>query len=265
MKRFSVSEKFAGKSGPCPNCQKQIKIPEKKDEVVIHAPEDSGPKDSKGKAILKPIRRKEVSLSLPVILAASLGTLVVFGVALGLGLSGDQPPTALLAVASIVLALPLVFVGYWFLHDDELEGFRGRPLWIRCGICSLVFAMIWGLYAVVPAYISGYSSMAEISGLDMVIFLPIMIAIGAAVSVATLELEVVQGVLHYMFYFGVTFVLAWLAGTPLASPLAGDAASTGAPRPAVTSPSQPGPANRSTEPEEPAAEGPAKQIPNLLQ
>src|SRR5437763_17163113 len=60
--RFQVSEKFAGKSGPCPKCKTTIKIPEKKDEVVIHAPEVSGPKDSKGQAVLKPISRVEVRL-----------------------------------------------------------------------------------------------------------------------------------------------------------------------------------------------------------
>src|SRR6187401_2984774 len=45
--RFQVSDKFAGKQGPCPKCKKIITVPTKKDEVVIHVPE-SGPKDSKG-------------------------------------------------------------------------------------------------------------------------------------------------------------------------------------------------------------------------
>src|SRR5436190_12198702 len=61
--RFQVSDKFAGKSGPCPKCKKTIKVPEKKDEVVIHAPEVSGPKDSAGVAVLKPIGRTETRLS----------------------------------------------------------------------------------------------------------------------------------------------------------------------------------------------------------
>jgi phage FluMu protein Com len=51
-KRFSVSEKFAGLKGPCPNCKTVIQIPAKGDEVVIHAPEAAGPKDSKGAAVI---------------------------------------------------------------------------------------------------------------------------------------------------------------------------------------------------------------------
>ena len=74
LKRFTVNDKFAGKSGPCPSCRKVIKIPDKSEEVVIHAPEQSGPKDSTGKSVLKPLRRKEVKLSMPVMLAAGLST-----------------------------------------------------------------------------------------------------------------------------------------------------------------------------------------------
>src|SRR5437588_12397103 len=74
--RFQVSDKFAGKSGPCPKCKKTIKVPEKKDEVVIHAPEVTGPKDSTGVAVLKPISRKEVRLTTTQIIAI-VGSIVV--------------------------------------------------------------------------------------------------------------------------------------------------------------------------------------------
>src|SRR5690242_8110423 len=74
--RFQVSEKFAGKSGPCPKCKKTIKVPELKEQVVIHAPEVSGPVDSKGVAVLKPIARTEVRLSMPVI-AGIVGSVLV--------------------------------------------------------------------------------------------------------------------------------------------------------------------------------------------
>lgn len=256
LKRFNVSDKFAGKTGPCPACQKTIKIPELSEQVVIHAPAGDTPKDSTGKAILNPLRRKEVALSLPVILGASLGTLSVFAIALGLRLSGDQPPTLLLVMAAIVLAIPLVVVGYWFLQNDELEGFRGRQLALRSGVCAAVFALLWAAYAFVPRYVSGYSSMAEISGMEMAIFLPLMIAAGTFVSVAALELEIVQGLMHYMLYLGVTFILAWLAGTHLAEPLSGQSRPVQTP-PAVTSPNQPAPVVPASEPE--------KAVPKLLQ
>ncbi len=254
LKRFSVSEKFAGKSGPCPSCKKTIKIPEKADEVVIHAPDDAAPKDSKGRSILKPIRRTEVNLSLPVILAASLSTIVVFGLAFGFGLSGGAP-AALLAISSVVLAVPLVFVGYWFLYDDELDSYKGRELLIRCGICALIFAAAWGVYVYVPAYLNDGDST---NGLQIAMLLPIMIAIGTAASVLTLELEVLQGVLHYAFYLGITFLLAWLAGAPLTGPADTSGPTRNTPA-AVTQPSSttPSPTSPTDEPE--------KRIPNVLQ
>lgn len=264
LTRFSVSEKFAGKSGPCPKCQKTIKIPDKSEEVVIHAPEESGPKDSKGQAVLKPLRRKEVSLSLPMMLAAGLGTLVVFGVALGLRLSGDEPPTALLAISTILLAMPIAVVGYWFLHDDELQGYTGQQLWMRGGICAVGFAASWAIYAFVPVYVNSRSSMAEISGAEMALFIAIMIGMGTFVSVAAMELELLQGLQHYMFYFGITFLLAWLAGTQLAEPLSREAKSPVTP-PAVVGGDTPKSDGPAVLPPPPPQTETGKKKPNLMQ
>lgn len=228
LKRFTVNDKFAGKSGPCPSCRKVIKIPDKSDEVVIHAPEESGPKDSKGISVLKPLRRQEVKLSMPVMLIAGLSTLIVFGLALGIRLTGEAPPTALLAIGALLLAPPLVFVGYWFLHDDELEGYGGRELLIRCGICSLAFAGCWLLYAFLPTYLSGENSLADVPGSYMLFIIPIMIAIGTLVSVGALELEFLQGALHYLLYFAITLLLALAMGTKLSSSFNGSAPPRGA-------------------------------------
>lgn len=265
LKRFNVSDKFAGKSGPCPNCKKKIRIPEKTDEVVIHAPDDDAPKDSKGRSILKPIRRTEVNLSMPVILATSLSTVVVFGIALGIGLSGGAP-TALLAVSTLLLAAPLVFVGYWFLHDDELDSFRGRELLIRCGVCAVVFASLWGLYAYLPGYLTGD---VETDGMQVAMLLPIMLALGTSAAVLVFELEVLQGLLLYAFYLAITFVLAWLAGAPLMSPREIDstipappAISQPATKPSKSSKPSPAPPNK---PAAPTPSEPTPAVPKLLQ
>ena len=219
LKRFTVNDKFAGQSGPCPSCRKVIKIPEKSDEVVIHAPEPTGPKDSKGKSVLKPLRRSEVKLSMPVMLAAGLSTFMVFGLALGIRLTGEEPPTALLAIGSLLLAPPLAFVGYWFLRDDELEGYRGRELLTRCGICAAIFAGSWLLYAFIPTFVSGEKSLSDVSNMYMLFVIPVMIVVGTIASVLAMELEVVQGVMHYMLYFVITLILALIMGTDLSSTL----------------------------------------------
>lgn len=217
FKRFTVNDKFAGKSGPCPNCRKPIKIPDKSEEVVIHAPEPTGPKDSKGKSVLSPIRRKDFSLSMPVILITGLSSLIVLGLALGIRLSGQEPATALLIIGAIVMAAPLVFVGYWFLHDDELEGYRGRELLARCGVAALIFAATWLLYWLIPSYVSDRQNLGQITSGEIAIMMPIMLILGTVTAVLALELEVLQGMLLYLFYFIVTLFLALLMGTKLAS------------------------------------------------
>ena len=59
--RFKVSDKFAGQTGPCPKCKSPIKIPKKEEEVVIHSPDEFGPKDTSGRAVLKPLERQEAN------------------------------------------------------------------------------------------------------------------------------------------------------------------------------------------------------------
>ena len=63
--RFNVGDQHAGKTGACPKCKGSIQIPELGDEIVIHEAElEAGAKDSKGRSVLKPIKRKEAKFSL---------------------------------------------------------------------------------------------------------------------------------------------------------------------------------------------------------
>src|SRR5438045_2173266 len=113
--RFQVSDKFAGKSGPCPKCKKTIKVPEKADEIVIHAPEVSGPKDSTGVAVLKPIGRTETRLGTLHIVAivASLMIVLIVAVAMRMVFKGHVPPPVTI-LGSILLGPALPFAGYTF-------------------------------------------------------------------------------------------------------------------------------------------------------
>ena len=78
-KRFQVSDKFAGKQGPCPSCKATIKIPDKGEEVTIHAPDEVKGPDGKavpGQPNFKPIRRTHLTAS-PVTIVAILGGVMV--------------------------------------------------------------------------------------------------------------------------------------------------------------------------------------------
>jgi hypothetical protein len=210
-KRFKVSDKFAGKSGPCPSCKATIQVPEKGDEVVIHSAEDLGPKDASGKSVLKPIERKEVTLT-PVmsvgIVGVVLGTLIV-ALILRSNYKSADVPQIVLAVGAVVLAPPAVLAGYSFLRNDELEPYRGGALAIRALICAAVYAGLWGGYALLK------SSMFHGQPPEMfhLVFIgPVLLAVGAFAAQCCLDLDFGTGVLHYGFYLLVTVLLRWLVG-----------------------------------------------------
>ncbi len=219
MARFSVSDKYAGKKGPCPKCKKEIIVPDKSLEVVIHAPETSGPKNSKGVAVLKPIKRKEFRVGWKTLLGATVGALSVIGIAIAVRLSNAPPPAWLLIVGAIAIAPPIVMLAYTFLRNDELEGYTGKEYFIRTAICSLVFSLTWLLYYTMAIYLDN-KSLAEVPVAQMAILMVGMIAIGTGASIATLELETGQAVMHYATYFAASFFLCLIMGIELAEPLA---------------------------------------------
>src|SRR5688572_4303987 len=94
--QFQVSDKFAGKKGPCPKCKTVITIPESSPEIVIHAPETIGPKDSTGRPVFTPLLREETRFSQTTLVAigATVATLLLVAFMLGRGTQG--PPTIIL-------------------------------------------------------------------------------------------------------------------------------------------------------------------------
>ncbi len=219
LARFTVSDKYAGKTGPCPKCKKVIVVPDKSQEVVIHAPETSGPKNAKGVAVLKPIKRTEFRVGWMTWSAVIVGALSVIGIAIAVRLSNAPPPIWLLIFGAIAIAPPIVMLGYTFFRDDELEGYSGKEYWARAGICSLVFSLTWLLYYVIAIYLDN-KSLAEVPGSLMAILMLGMVAIGTGASLATLELETGQSVLQYLSYFAACFFLCLIMGVELGEPLA---------------------------------------------
>lgn len=235
LARFTVSDKYAGKTGPCPKCKKVIVVPDKSQEVVIHAPETSGPKNSKGVAVLKPIKRTEFRVGWMTWSIAIVGALSVVGIAIAVRLSNAPPPAWLLILGAIAIAPPIVMLGYTFFRDDELDGYSGKEYWARAGICSLVFSFTWLLYYAIALYLDN-KSLAEVPGSLMAILMLGMVAIGTGASLATLELETGQSALQYLSYFAACFFLCLIMGVELGEPLAKPKQKR---KPAVTQPKMP--------------------------
>ena len=134
-KRFNVSEKFAGKTGPCPKCKTPMDIPALEDKVVIHETV-KGATDSKGKKISDPIKREETKISTTSIVISVAACLLIPMIAWVLGKTlgyEDQDgvfrqPMWLLGLGAVLLAGPVVWAGYTFLRNQELEPYRGMAL-----------------------------------------------------------------------------------------------------------------------------------------
>jgi hypothetical protein len=207
---FQVSDKFAGKKGPCPKCKTVITIPEASPEIVIHAPKPEGPTDSTGRPVFLPILRQETVLSQTAIFALVAAVVTVLLVAVVVGLATNRhPPTFLLVLGAVGLAPPLSLAGYAMLRDQESPPYRGSTLWLRIAITSLVYAVLWGIYPWIPAmYFEGPPY-----GLYALLFIvPIMLGIGGLAAYASLDFEYGPAVLHYGFYLAMTVILSMLAG-----------------------------------------------------
>ena len=208
--RFNVSEKFAGKEGPCPKCKTKIRVPEKSEEVVIAAPKSAGGTDSSGRPTLKPIRRKETILS-RVQLALIAVSIIAF-LALSVVMRTMIPeksdfPFWLLGLSALLIAPPLVYVAYSFMRDQELAPFVGKELWGRVLICSAIYALTW---AAMPIAWYAFDSHYEIG--SYIIAGVAMLSIGGVTGMFCFDLDFLLGSVHYGLYMGICLTGRWLAG-----------------------------------------------------
>jgi len=214
LTRFSVNEKFAGKKGPCPKCKAEITIPTLEQAVVIHAPPDAAPKDSTGKSVLKPIKRVETEVTkrgIAISVGAVLGAVLL---AVAMRMTGGTPIPARIIVA-ILLAPPLIWVGYTITRDSELEPYRGRELWNRLAIVSAIFSALWLIYIWVTPYVLDIDYGSEMSLMSSGITLVVMLCLGAIAAMAAFELEFVGGLTIAGMYIVPTLLLAILGNVTL--------------------------------------------------
>jgi hypothetical protein len=215
--RFTVADQHGGKTGACPKCKGKIQIPELGDEIVIHAPElEAGAKDSKGRSVLKPIKRKEAKFSLNITVIVAGLTLLCVAIALFLRNSEitDYARFLFLAAGAILLGPPLAYSGYSFLRDDEAGFYQGKSVLVRSLACGLIYALLWGVYVFVGTQWFGDDFSA---GLEMVpiacMFIPVTI-VGAGAALVCFDLEMTTGFFHYALYLAVTVGLRFVMGLP---------------------------------------------------
>ena len=211
--RFKVSEKFAGQTGPCPKCKQPIKIPAASEELVIHGPDELGPRNAEGVSPLKPLEREETETSpvrIAVIVAFGL-VAVVAAFVLGRMTGSESRSPWLIAAGAIVLGPPVAVAAYSLLRDPELEAYRGSSLWLRAVVCGLFYAALWGVYA----YVKGSLFEGDIEMFQLVFIAPALIAAGGVAAIATLDLDYLSGTMHYGVFVLISCCLRWIAGMPV--------------------------------------------------
>ncbi len=209
MKRFQVSDQFAGRTGPCPACKNPIKIPDKSEEVVIHAPE-IGPTDSEGRRVLDPVFRTESVISAPIIVGILCGIVLTLVTAVALRQMPDAANNnklVILIFGALVLAPPVVFGGYSILRDQELASHAGKELWIRVLACAGLYALLWLIFPIAKMVLNE----TALSTTPIVIGIVVMIGVGGAIGLASLEFEYLMGLVHFGLYFGVCVLMYWIA------------------------------------------------------
>lgn len=209
--RFTVSDQFAGRTGPCPKCKQPIKIPELAAQAVtIHEPDAPvASSTGTGRPPLAPIRRTEKPVPLLAFAAVGGGGLVLAGLAwiTGMTLGPDGLPGWALLAAAFAIAVPCVLLGYAAVRNRELEPFRGRALLARGLACAAVYAGLWAIKGALPA-----EATAELW--QWMYLGPMFVISGAIAALTAFELEWGSAVAHFSFYAMVTAFLRWLLGLP---------------------------------------------------
>ncbi|MCE9546412.1 MAG: hypothetical protein K8T25_12960 [Planctomycetia bacterium] len=208
--RFQVSDKFAGRQGPCPKCKAPIYIPKPEEEVKIHTPEHSevGARGTTGQLVLKPVSFEPTRLT-PLQIGGLVGGtvgLLVLAFAMRWVAGPESAARPFIAAGGVLLlSAPLAALGYTFLRDSELEPYRGLWLWIRAGICGACYALCWGIYVWLPPWM--HDEMWK-----WVFVSPAFGIAGAVAAWASLELDMASGFFHFCFYVGATAILAATMG-----------------------------------------------------
>ena len=207
LKKFQVSDQFAGQKGPCPSCKKEITIPDpEKDKVVIHDTA-AGPKDSQGQSILKPIFRKEATISKGQIITISVAVVAYLVGALIVRNSAEGAPGLwILALGALLIGPPMALAGYFFLKEDELGSFAGQELWLRVGVAGALFALLWFAPMVTVWAFHGGAT------ISLVIAVAVMFGIGGAVAMGAFDFDFLNGAILYGLYFGATVLMRVIVG-----------------------------------------------------
>ncbi len=206
---FTVSDKFAGLTGPCPKCKKPITIPKNAPQsVVIHEPDaPTTTSAGTGRAPTAPIRRVEKPIPVTTFAAIGAGAVALLAAAwfIGVTVPKDSIPQWLLLLGGFLVAIPCVMLGYAAVRNRELEPFSGTPFLLRSLACAAVYAGLWGIRGMLPEE-------ATQEMWQWVYLGPMFLISGGIAALVSFELEWGTAIAHFSLYAMFTALLRWLMG-----------------------------------------------------
>jgi hypothetical protein len=181
------------------------------EEVKIHAPE-VGPKDSKGRAVLKPIARKETKVSGVQLTIIICGVVAFLALALVMRLMIDAAefPQWLLILSAVAIAPATAYAAYTILRNQELGSFSRDELIKRIAICSVAYAVLW---VAMPAAAFAFNDRYELGSLMTALIA--MLALGGVAGMYSLDFDYLFGLIHYGLYLVVCLIGRFIAGIGL--------------------------------------------------
>ncbi len=156
MTQFEVSDRFAGKKGPCPKCGHIIEIPKQNvtivspDELVVDGKKVQNPDH------IRPIEQKSYSFTASAILVNLSVLTAVLAVALVFHFVHFLPLAIPVGVALVLaVAYPLMKYGYMTFRDpNDLEIFLGGQLGKKSILGAAVLLALWLVYELILYYLN---------------------------------------------------------------------------------------------------------------
>ena len=202
LKRFQVSERFAGKQGPCPNCSVVISIP-KESLKILETDGAEAKQEEKQRVISLPITRVHLEFDTVQAKGYVLGVLVFLLLTF---LLGCIPMYAIFrsllgTLGLCLVAVPLVLFGYQCLRDrDQIFAFTGEELYCRAGIVAAGYVIFW----------LGFEYCLATTQADLVIaclYFSAFAILATLLCHSLLAMKTTDALLHYCFFgFSVVFL-----------------------------------------------------------
>lgn len=213
LKRFQVSEKFAGMKGPCPNCNTLIDIP--KEKIVIRGAEEfsSGGKNAQGELVLKPIARIDTKITQKEIIIAVAGTIgtLLLAMIIGYELPFGSNRTLLNMIGALgvlLVSFPISMFGYRILRDSEdIDILEGIELYKRAALCGVIYAILWVVFELSSNYLHANTAYHYL----FISIVPFIVLCTIAAHVI-FDLDTFRSVFHYLFFLAAVIVLRGLIG-----------------------------------------------------